>query len=226
MVNPALGCDDAAMRRTVPRILVASLALLAACATPKDRDLARYYDPAHLFSARLPAANTITVVPPQQVEDGASLLSGVISEPPLPSPSPQSQFGGIGDQLGQPPTPPDQTIYEVFAVSTAAFEDLDDMAVHFITGAPTIDVREQRDVRMDGLPARLVVADAVQEGEVRAGVAVAMTLGREGTGYLLAAIFPPGQWEIEEPDFLRVLDSFRVGTPPLLRTYPIADGGA
>lgn len=214
------------MRRTVLRAIVSGLALglaLAACASPKERELLRYYDPEHLFSARLPAANTISVLPPQQVEEGPSLLSGVISQPSLPSPSPPSRFGGIGEGLGQPPTPPDRTVYEALAVSTETFDDLQDMALFFITGDPSIDVREQRDVRIDGLPGLLVVADSVQGGEARAGVAVAMTLGREGTGYVLAAIFPPGQWEAEEPDFLRVLSSFRVETPPLLRTYPLAD---
>jgi hypothetical protein len=75
---------------------------------------------------------------------------------------------------------------------------------------------------MDGLPARLVVADIVRGGETLSSVAVAMTLGERGTGYLLLAIFPPGQWETEEPDFLRVLGSFRTETPPPVWTYPLA----
>lgn len=214
------------MRRTIPRAIAFGLALglaLSACASARERELLRYYDPEHRFSTRLPAANTISVLPPQQAEDGPSLLSGVISQPPLPSPSPQSRFGGIGEGLGQPPTPPDQTVYEALAVSTGTFDDLQGMALFFVTGVPTMDVREQREVRIDGLPGLLVIADSVEGGEARAGVAVAMTLGREGTGYVLAAIFPPGQWEAEEPDFLRVLSSFRVGTPPLLRTYPLTD---
>lgn len=227
MVNPVRRCDHAAMRRTALRVLSPSLALalaLSACTSAKDRDLARYYDPEHLFSTRLPAANTLSVVPPQPTPDGPTVLSGVISQPPLPSPSPQSQFGGIGSGLAQQVQPPDQTIYEAFAVTTDTFADLSDMALYFLTGDPSIDLREQRAVEIDGMPGRLVVADSVQDGQVRASLAVAMTLGEGGTGYLIAAIFPPGQWEVEEPDFLRVLESFRTETPPLLRAYPLAAG--
>ncbi len=225
MVNPVRRCDHAAMRRTALRALGPALLLalaLSACASAKDRDLARYYDPEHRFSSRLPAANTLSVVPPQPTADGPTVLSGVISQPPLPSPSPASQFGGIGAGLAQQTEPSDRTIYEAFAVTTDAFGDLSDMTLYFLTGDPSIDLREQRAVEIDGMPGRLLVVDSVQDGQVRASLAVALTLGEGGTGYLIAAIFPPGQWESEEPDFLRVVASFRTETPPLLRTYPLA----
>jgi hypothetical protein len=213
------------MRRTVLRalgpVLVTALAL-AACVSAKERQLAFYYDPQRLFSTRLPAANEIRAVPPEAASGGPRVLSGVISLPPVPSPSPQSPFGGLGSGLAQQVTPSDRTVYEVFAVTTDAFADLDAMAVAVITGDPSVDVRGERAVRMDGLPARLVVADIVRGGETLSSVAVAMTLGERGTGYLLLAIFPPGQWETEEPDFLRVLGSFRTETPPPVWTYPLA----
>jgi hypothetical protein len=205
-------------------VMLALALVLGACASAKDRDLARYYDPEHRFSTRLPAANTLSVIPPQPTADGPTVLSGVISQPPLPSPSPASQFGGIGAGLAQQTEPSDRTIYEAFAVTTDTFEDLADMTLYFLTGDPSIDLKEQRAVEIDGMPGRLLVVDSVRDGQVRASLAVALTLGEDGTGYLIAAIFPPGQWETEEPDFLRVLDSFRTEVPPLLRTYPLAGG--
>lgn len=202
-------------------VMLALALVLGACASAKDRDLARYYDPEHRFSTRLPAANTLSVIPPQPTADGPTVLSGVISQPPLPSPSPASQFGGIGAGLAQQTEPSDRTIYEAFAVTTDTFEDLADMTLYFLTEDPSIDLKEQRAVEIDGMPGRLLVVDSVRDGQVRASLAVALTLGEDGTGYLIAAIFPPGQWETEEPDFLRVLDSFRAEVPPLLRTYPL-----
>jgi hypothetical protein len=203
-------------------VMLALALVLGACASAKDRDLARYYDPEHRFSTRLPAANTLSVIPPQPTADGPTILSGVISQPPLPSPSPASQFGGIGAGLAQQTEPSDRTIYEAFAVTTDTFTDLADMTLYFVTANPAIDLKEQRAVEIDGMPGRLLVVDSVRDGQVRASLAVALTLGEDGTGYLIAAIFPPGQWETEEPDFLRVLDSFRAEVPPLLRTYPLA----
>ena len=81
-----------------------------ACSGGKDRDLARYYDPRGLFTASLPAGNTVTVSQPQQ--GGPGILSGVVSRPPAQSPSPQGGLGGIGASLAQT-TPADQTVYEV-----------------------------------------------------------------------------------------------------------------
>jgi hypothetical protein len=55
---------------------------------------------------------------------------------------------------------------------------------------------------------------------------VATSLGHDGTGYLLAAIFPPGSWSAEEADFLHVVRSFRGDVPPGLRTFPVTGGNA
>jgi hypothetical protein len=48
-----------------------------------------------------------------------------------------------------------------------------------------------------------------------------MTLGDGDTGYLIAAVFPPGAWESEQADFHRIVESFRSNVPPGLRTFPV-----
>jgi hypothetical protein len=100
------------------------------------------------------------------------------------------------------------------------------MALYYLTGGGSIDVRLEEPIRVDGAPGRLVVADSIQGGEAVSSVAVAFSLGREGTGYLVAAIFAPGSWEAERSDFLRVVDSFRAEVPPGLQTFPVAAGSA
>lgn len=214
------------MRRTVTLVILLALGL-AACGSTRDRELSRYYDPEGLFSASLPTANTISVTPPQPGDAGPGILSGVISQPPAPSPSPQGQLGGgLAQGLSQQTTATDQTIYEAFIVTTEVFDDLSDMSLYFLTGDPSIDLREQRPIPLAGTPGRLVVVDAVRDGEPRSSVALAMSLGTDGAGYLVAAIFPPGDWEAEEADFLRVVDSFRAEVPPGLLTFPVAGEGA
>jgi hypothetical protein len=59
---------------------------------------------------------------------------------------------------------------------------------------------------------------------VSASLAAAVSLGSGGTGYVVAAIFPPGGWSAEEADFLRVVDPFRGG--PRDRHLPAAGQGA
>jgi hypothetical protein len=223
MVNALQRGHDGPMRRSVAILLVLALGG-AACAGGKDRELARYYDPQGLFTAALPAANDVSVTPPQTTQGGPELLSGVLSQPPAPSPTPQAGTG-IGAGLAQP-AQTDQTIYEAFVVTTDAFEDLSDMILYYLTGDASIDVRIEEPIRVDGAPGRLVVADSIQGGEPASSVAVAFSLGRGGTGYLVAAIFAPGGWESERSDFLRVVDSFRAEVPPGLQTFPVAGGSA
>jgi len=214
------------MRRPVLLALLLVL-LLAACTTSKERDLARYYDPQGLFTASLPTANTISVTPAQPGDGAPGILSGVISQPPAPSPTPSGPLaGGIAQGLTQQTTPTDQTIYEAFVVTTDVFDGLSDMSLYFLTGDPTIDLKDQGPIEVDGTPGRLVVADSLQDGKPRASLAVAMSLGRDGTGYLVAAIFPPGAWAGEEADFLRVVRSFRTDVPPGLLTIPVTSGNA
>lgn len=212
-------------RSSLGRALPATLLVaLVACSGASGRSFARYYDPQGLFAANLPAANDITVTPPQPSSSGPGILSGVIASPPQPSPSSQSALGG-GLDLGQTAST-DQTIYEAFVVTTDSFSSLADMTLYFLTRDPSIDVQLEQAIRFDGMPGRLVVADVVRGGNPAAGVAVALSLGAAGTGYLIAAIFPPGSWDGERSDFLRVVGSFRVDVPPGIATFPVTTGAA
>ena len=96
------------------------------------------------------------------------------------------------------------------------------MVLAVLTGDPSVDVREEAPVKVDGMNGRLVVADVSNAGgPPNSSLAVAFTLGRGGTGYVLAAIFPPGQWDVERSDFDKVLASFRVSVPPGIQTIPL-----
>ena len=196
---------------------------LVACSRGADRELSRYYDPEGLFTASLPTVNTLAVTPPQpRTQDSPGILSGVVAQPPAPSPSPQGQFGG-GLAAGLSQTEPtDQTTYQAFVVTTDVFEDLSDMTLYFLTGDPSIDARDERAIDLAGTDGLLVVADALEDGAARASVAVALSLGRNDVGYLVAAIFPAGRWDAEESDYLRIVDSFRTEVPPVVQTLPVA----
>jgi hypothetical protein len=211
--------------RRAPTLLVSLIALLVsvACARGSEREFASYYDEQGLFALSLPAANDITVTPPQPAQSGPGLLTGVVSSPPAPSPSPASGIGGgLGDIAS---AEPDQTVYQAFAVTADGFDTLDQMELYFLTGDPIVDVVIDDPARLDGNPARLIVADIEQGGEVTSSVAAAMTLGDGATGYLVVAIFPAGGWDDERADFERIVRSFRTDVPPGLETFPV-DGQA
>ena len=91
-----------------------------------------------------------------------------------------------------------------------------------MTGDPIVDVVIDDPTRVDGDPARLIVADIDQAGEVTSSLAAAMTLGDGATGYLIVAQFPPGGWDEERDDFERIVRSFRTNVPPGLETFPVA----
>jgi hypothetical protein len=218
MVNRPGPCDhEPAVRR--PLAALALIASLSACAGDGGRELARYYDPEGYFVTSLPAANELVVTPPQPGVDGPGLLTGVVARPPAPSPAPQAGFGR-GFAVSQTEVP-DQTVYQAIAISTDGFADLDEMGLFLLTGDPVTDVQIDDVLRIDGLEARLVVADLKQEGTVTASVAAAFTLGIEGTGFLVAAAFPPGQWDGERGDFFRMVDSFRTRISPGLAAFPV-----
>lgn len=199
-----------------------AVSALAACSQDSGRDFARYYDQQGLFVVDLPSANDITVAPAQPAEEGPGLLTGVVSSPPVPSPAPQTGFG-LGVTASEEP---DQTTYRAFAVTSDGFTTLEEMTLFFVTGDPLVDVLIDDGARLDGSPARLVVADVVNGGQVTASIAVAVTLGDGDTGYLLAAIFPPGSWDSERGDFERILASFHSDVPPGLATFPVVGPAA
>jgi hypothetical protein len=220
MVNAGTPCDHGPIVRTI--LAAAALVLgLAACSQGSERELARYYDPEGHFATSLPAANDLSVTPPQPSQGGPTLLTGVVATPPQASPSPQPGFGG-GAVAGSETV--DQTIYQAFVVTTDTFETVEQMSLFFLTGDPAIDVVLDDPVRVDGQDARLVVADVRQQGTVTASWAAAFALGtgEPRTGFLIAAVFPPGGWDDERRDFLRVLDSFRTGVPPGLAAFPMS----
>jgi hypothetical protein len=210
------------MRRASTLLVSLTVLVSVACARDSGRDFARYYDERGLFALNLPEANDLTVTPPQPAETGPGLLTGVVSSPPAPSPSPQAGIGGLDVAAG---AGSDQTIYQAFAVTADGFDDLDQMSLYFLTGDPIIDVVVDDPTRMDGTPARLIVADVREGGQVTSSVAAAMTLGDGETGFLIAAIFPPGGWDDEQADFERIVRSFRSDLPPGLETFPV-DGQA
>jgi hypothetical protein len=199
---------------------------LAACSSGVSRDFARYYDPEGMFTTNLPAANDVTVTPGQSASGGPAILTGVVSTPPQPSPSPSGQFGGGLGAVTQQTQAQDQTVYEALAVTTGSLRDLPQMVLTFLTGNPTVDVQLEQAVRLGDTDGELVVADIIRNGKKVAGVAATFTLGRQGVGYILAAIFPAGDWKNQRSDFLKVVSSFRSEVPPGLRTIPLAGGGA
>jgi hypothetical protein len=207
--------------RRVPPLVVSLIALLpcVACAHDSGREFVRYYDDRGMFALNLPAANDVTVTPPDPARRGPGLLTGVVSSPPAPSPSPASgAFGGIGVAAeGES----DQTVYQAFAVTADGFDDLDEMALYFLAGDPIVDVTTDDPTRVDGTRGRLIVADIDRGGQVTSSVAAAMTLGDGATGYLIVAIFPPGGWDDERDDFERIVRSFRTDVPPGLETFPV-----
>ena len=194
--------------------------LLAACTQNHGREFARYYDDQGLFTVNLPEANDITVTPPQPAsQGGAGLLAGVVSSPPAPSPTPAPAFGAGFDPSSA--VEPDQTVYQAIAVTTDGFDDLDQMALYFLTGDPVVDVVIDDPTQLAGDPGKLVVADVRNGDQVTTSVAAAMTLGEGGTGYLIAAIFPPGGWGDERADFQRVIASFDSHVPPGFDSFPV-----
>jgi hypothetical protein len=225
LVDVFQGRHNERMRaRTRLGVLLACL-VLAACSGSANRDLARYYDPEGLFSADLPAANTLSVTPPQTGQRTASILSGVVAAPPQPSASPSSALGDpLGGGIGQQAPAGDQTMYEVFVVTTNTLDSLDAMTLYFLTADPAIDVRDEQPVEVANAEGRLVVADIRRSGAVVASVAAALTLGSHGVGYIVAAVFPPGGWSNERSDFARVVASLRPSVPPALASFPLTSG--
>ena len=208
-----------AMRRTASLAFLSLL--LVACGAGPGRDLVRYHDPKANFTAFLPAEDVITVLRPKLPTVGApGVVAGVLAEPPAratPSPS-----GGLGGGLSLAQTSADLTSFQALVVTTGGFSSLEDMTLFFLTSDTTFDVRTTRSIRVAGTPGRLIVADYLVDGTARAGVAGAFSLGRDGVGYLLAAIFPAGTWDAQRDDFLAIVASFSVRVSPQEAAIPLA----
>ena len=203
-------------------ILAAVALAVAGCSTGQSRDFTRYYDLEGMFSTNLPAANDISVIPPQPPQGGPGILAGVVSAPPQPSPSPQGGFGGGLGNFGAQTGPADQTVYRALAVTTDTFDDLSQMTLFFLTGDPSVDVQVEQRVRLGQAEGRLIVAAIFREGQEVTTVAAAFSMKGDGVGYIVVAVFPPGGWGSERSDFLKVVESFRAGVPPGLTTIPLA----
>lgn len=191
---------------------IAATSAIAGCsgAPTSTRDFVRYHDPEGVFVADLPAGHTLSPAEPRaEGQTAPGVLAGVVAEPPGAA-SPSSALGG-GTALA---TDPDRTSFQVLVVTSGGFESLDDMVLSYLTLDPSIDVREERPIEVDGDPGRLVVADVLGDGATAAGIAAVFSLGHGGTGVILAVVFPPGTWEAERADFERLLRSFRTGLAP------------
>jgi hypothetical protein len=211
--------EDSPVRRTAG---LAFLSLLvAACGAPSGRDLVRYHDPGAVFTALVPAGAAITVLEPRRATASSpGVLAGYLAEPPAQAtPSPA---GGLGGGLALSQTAEDRTTFQALVVTTEGFSSIDDMTLYFLTGDTTFDVRLSRPIRVAGEAGRLIVADYVEGGSPVAGVAGAFSLGSDGVGYLLAAIFPAGTWEAERDDFLAMVRAFSVRVPPQEAALPVA----
>jgi hypothetical protein len=214
------------MRRHLALVGVIAV-LFTGCSGSRSRSFERYYDPQGLFATDLPAGNDVTETPPQPGASGApGIVAGVVSQPPQPSPSPTSQLGGGLSNITQQQAPADQTAYEVLAVTTDSFQSLPQMVLYFLTGDPATDVQVEQPWQIAGSDGELVVANATANGQTTAAIAAAFTLGRNGTGYIVAAVFPPGEWDKERSDFEKVIASFSSGVPPGVKTIPLVTGTA
>ena len=174
------------------------------------RAFVRYHDPNGVFVADLPATHDLAPTEPQpEGQTAPGILAGVIAEP-SGVPSPSSGLGG-GIALG---ADPDRTSFQVLVITSGGFESLEEMVLSYLTADPLIDVREERPTRVGGDPGLLLVADVLRDGASTAGIAAVFSLGHGGTGVILASVFPPGTWEAERADFLRLLRSFRTDLAP------------
>jgi hypothetical protein len=203
-----------------PRRLRAFIAMAVAVAvvvtgcgetsSPSAREFVRYHDPNGVFIADLPATHTLAATEPRpEGQTAPGILAGVIAEPPG-VPSPSSGLGG-GIALA---ADPDRTSFQVLVITSGGFESLEEMVLSYLTADPLIDVREERPTRVGGDPGLLLVADVLRDGAPTAGIAAVFSLGHAGTGVILASVFPPGTWDAERADFLRLLRSFRTDLAP------------
>lgn len=201
------------LRVSLATTAIVASAISAGCGgagSPSTREFVRYHDPNGVFIADLPATHVLAATEPRaEGQTAPGILAGVIAEPPG-EPSPSSGLGG-GIALA---ADPDRTSFQVLVITSGGFESLEDMVLSYLTADPFIDVREERPTRVGGDPGLLLVADVLRDGAPTAGIAAVFSLGHGGTGVILASVFPPGTWDAERADFLRLLRSFRTDLAP------------
>jgi hypothetical protein len=209
-------------RRLLPVALLA-LGLLAGCSSSTPLDTQRYYDPGGFFSAKLPSANQLVVMPVQKISTDLDLLSGVVALPPTPSPSPSAAFGGSG--LGQPTTQTDTAWYSVAAVKAKGAATVTDLASQLLGETVNPKLEAQQRVIVDGLPGLLVVANhTTDSGDPDYSDASAFFLYRD-VGFWVRELFPYGQWDQRSHGFRQVMQSFQPGVPPGVVAVPIVQPG-
>lgn len=201
------------LRRLLAMTAVVVSVIASGCggtSSSPTREFVRYHDPNGVFIADLPATHTLTASEPRaEGQTAPGILAGVVAEPPgVPTPS-----SGIGRGIALSASP-DRTSFQVIVLTSGGFASLDEMVLSYLTADPLIDVREERPVLVGGDAGRLLVADVRSEGAATAGIAAAFSLGHGGTGVILASVFPPGTWDAERADFLRLLRSFRTDLSP------------
>jgi hypothetical protein len=204
-------------------LAIVLMVALAACSSGSSVATRRYYDPSGLFSARLPAANDLLVMPKQSVEGSAPLLSGVLAIPPQASPSPSNQpfSGGV-----TPVTQQDTAIYAVFAVKASAAKSIGQFATSLLSGTVGPSLVMQQRISADGLQGLLAVVDHHDDTNPANDYTDASAFFLQGdVGYWLRELFPPGQWGERREAFLLILRSFRPSVPPGLPAVPLGRPG-
>jgi hypothetical protein len=201
------------VRRLIVWTLTVVTLTLSACSPPAHRQLEAYHDPAGLFSAELPGANEVTVIPPSTVGGGVEMLSGVTSAPEAAASAPvgrQFQFSR-----------PDQAMFLVYVFrgeALTASEALAGMLLGANSGFVADDETTAPFAHTQGI-LRVGHVERPEQGSI--GLAAAF-LVENGTGYAVLEVFPENQWPSQRDDFLKVLASFRTGTPPGVATVPLS----
>jgi hypothetical protein len=209
-------------RRLVP-VAVAALGLLAGCSSSTPLTTQRYYDPGGFFSAQLPSANQLVVMPVQKISTELDLLSGVVALPQTPSPSPSQAFGG--NALGQPATQTDTAWYSVAAVKAKGIANVTDLASKLLGETVNPKLEAQQRVIVDGLPGLLVVANHTNDaGDPDYSDASAFFLYQD-VGFWVRELFPYGEWDTRSHGFRQVMQSFQPGVPAGVVAVPLVQPG-
>ena len=207
------------IRRLVPAAVVA-IALLSACSSGTPLSMQRYYDPNGFFSARIPAADQLVVVPPQTLSSNLDLLGGVVALPQAPSPSPSNGLGGGIPTVGQQQ---DTALYTISTVSAKGLTSVDALAQELL--GQTINAKRvgQQRVIVGGIPGLLVVADHKDPTGAYSDASAFFLFQRRG--YWVREIFTLGDWQARRDGFRDIMESFVPGVPAGLIAVPLVPPG-